>query len=54
MKKLNVFYNACGKRSFAGILAEEKGHIFFEYAPEFIDRGHRALPFQAALETWRL
>ena len=34
--KLNVFYNAYGKRLFMGILAEENRRIFFQYTPEFI------------------
>ena len=51
MKKIKVFYNACGKRSFAGILAEEKGRIFFEYAPEFIAQGIELSPFRLPLQT---
>lgn len=50
MKKIKVFYNACGKRSFAGILAEEKHHIFFEYAPEFIAQGIELSPFRLPLK----
>ncbi len=50
MKKLKVFYNACGKRSLAGILAEEKGLIFFEYAPEFIAQGIELSPFRLPLK----
>lgn len=35
--KLNVFYNAYGKRLFMGIQAEENRRIFFQYSPEFIE-----------------
>ena len=50
MKKTNVFYNACGRRSFAGILAEEKCRIFFEYPPEFIAQGIELSPFRLPLQ----
>ncbi len=51
MKKLKVFYNAWGKRSFAGILAEEKRHIFFEYAPKFIAQGTELSPLKLPLKS---
>ncbi len=51
MKKLNVFFNAYGKRSFAGILAEEKHRIFFEYSPEFIAQGIELSPFRLPLKS---
>lgn len=32
--KLHVYLNAYGDRRFVGVLQEERGRIFFEYAPE--------------------
>ena len=49
--KLNVFYNARGKRVFMGILAEENRRIFFQYAPEFIAEGTEVSPFKLPLKS---
>lgn len=49
--KLNVFYNAYGKRLFMGILAEENRRIFFQYAPEFIEENIDVSPFKLPLKS---
>ena len=49
--KLNVFYNAYGKRLFMGILAEENRRIFFQYAPEFSAEGIDVSPFKLPLKS---
>lgn len=38
--KLNVFLNAYGRRCQVGLLYEENGRIFFEYAPDFFNTRH--------------
>lgn len=49
--KLNVFYNAYGKRLFMGILAAENRRIFFQYTPEFIAEGIDVSPFKLPLKN---
>ena len=49
--KLNVFYNAYGKRLFMGILAAENRRIFFQYMPEFIAEGIEVSPFKLPLKN---
>ena len=48
--KLQVYLNAYGNRRFVGVLQEERGRIFFEYAPEFIAEGIPLSPFMLPLK----
>ena len=48
--RLNVFYNAYGKREFVGIL-DEQDNILFEYAPEFLDKDIELSPFMLPLQS---
>ena len=48
--KLHVYLNAHGNRRFVGVLQEERGRIFFEYAPEFIAGGIPLSPFMLPLK----
>lgn len=48
--KLHVYLNAHGDRRFVGVLQEERGRIFFEYAPEFIASGIPLSPFMLPLK----
>lgn len=49
--KLHVYLNAYGNRRFVGVLQEERGRIFFEYAPEFIAEGIPLSPFMLPLRS---
>lgn len=49
--KLHVYLNAYGNRRFVGVLQEERGRIFFEYAPEFIAGGIPLSPFMLPLRS---
>ena len=47
--KLHVFLNSYGIRREVGMLSEENGRIFFEYAPAFLTTGIELSPFKLPL-----
>ena len=49
--RLNVFLNSYGTRREVGLLSEENGRIFFEYAPEFLNSGIELSPFKLPLKS---
>ena len=49
--RLNVFLNSYGTRREVGLLSEENGRIFFEYAPEFLSSGIELSPFKLPLKS---
>ncbi len=49
--RLNVFLNSYGTRREVGLLSEENGRIFFEYAPEFLTSGIELSPFKLPLKS---
>jgi serine/threonine-protein kinase HipA len=52
MKKLEVHFTRNPKESFnVGTLAEESGRVFFEYAPEWLNRGLNLSPFRLPFES---
>ena len=48
--RLNVFLNSYGTRREVGLLFEENGRIFFEYAPDFLTSGIELSPFKLPLK----
>ena len=48
--KLTVFLNSYGTRREVGLLSEENGRIFFEYAPDFLTSGIELSPFKLPLK----
>ena len=49
--KLNVFLNSYGTCREVGLLSEENGRIFFEYAPDFLTSGIELSPFKLPLKS---
>jgi len=49
--RLNVFLNSYGTRREVGLLSEENGRIFFEYAPDFLSSGIELSPFKLPLKS---
>ena len=49
--RLNVFLNSYGTRREVGLLSEENGRIFFEYAPEFLSSCIELSPFKLPLKS---
>ena len=49
--RLNVFLNSYGVRREVGLLSEENGRIFFEYASEFLTSGIELSPFKLPLKS---
>ncbi len=49
--KLNVFLNLYGTRYYVGLLQEDHGRIFFEYASDFLNCGIELSPFKLPLKA---
>ena len=47
----HVFLNSYGTRHEVGLLSEENGRIFFEYAPDFLTSGIELSPFKLPLKS---
>ncbi len=48
--KLSVYLNLAGVRSLVGLLSDEGGEIYFEYAPDFLASGIELSPFKLPLK----